>query len=133
MDERVIFLRDFVKYLRYNRKERLAVNKIMKSTGLSRVTLLELEKMERNSITPYIYESFKSGYEEEFTNFEKEWKDNKISDENTENELALLIKTNSQLAKAYSSIVDNYIELQKTYKEILRKWEECEKRKLARS
>lgn len=62
---------EFIKHLRNNRHT--TVNQIINETGLTRVSLNDLEKERRKRITKNVYESFKEAYGEEFVKFEKQF------------------------------------------------------------
>ena len=93
---------DFLKDLRYNEK-RLKVKEIMKATGLSRMTLLDLEKKRRVSISDNVLESFKNAYGEDFLKFQESYiskTDNKkiaVSIEDFEELKSIIIEITKEL------------------------------------
>jgi hypothetical protein len=112
-DEKVKLFSGFIKFLRYEKDPRETVKTITEKTKLTRLTLLEIQKEKRDNITLYVDTAFREGYGTELSEFELQQKEDKVNAATVESDLNQLIATNSELAKAYSSIVDKYINLQK--------------------
>ena len=124
-DKRVKLFSDFIKELRYNNEPRQTVKAIIKTTGLTRLTLLELENEKKNSITPYVSKAFKEGYKQVFENFEKEWIKTSQESEAAETELSQLIKTIAEISKSYSATVDKLLKLQDRCNQLEKELNDC--------
>ena len=128
-DQRVNLFGDFIKYLRYDRQPKCQVKEIMELTGLTRVTLLEIEKKDRNHITPYINDSFIKGFNGEFIKFGKEWSKAKEKKDSSEADFSKLVKTTAEMARSYSDVVDKLIILQDKYDKLKKKYKKLKNSK----